>query len=52
MAGKTGLVIGELHDQFVHVPIALLASRTKRVDPNGFAWRAVLASTGQAERFE
>jgi 6-phosphofructokinase 1 len=47
MAGKTGLVIGLLHDQFVHVPIALLTSQTKRVDPDGPAWRAVLASTGQ-----
>jgi 6-phosphofructokinase 1 len=49
MAGKTGLVIGLQHDQFVHVPIALLTSRTKRVDPAGAAWRAVLASTGQPD---
>jgi 6-phosphofructokinase 1 len=47
MAGKTGLVIGLLHDQFVHVPVALLTNHTKRVDPKGPAWRAVLASTGQ-----
>ena len=52
MAGKTGVVIGLVHDQFVHVPVNLLTSRTKRVDPDGFAWRAVLAATGQAERFE
>ena len=30
MAGKTGLVIGYLHDRFIHVPIELLASRKKR----------------------
>jgi 6-phosphofructokinase 1 len=52
MAGKTGLVIGYLHDKFIHVPIELLASRQKRLDPDGFAWSAVLATTGQAERFE
>ena len=52
MAGKTGLVIGFLHDRFIHVPIELLASRKKRLDPDGFAWSAVLAATGQPERFE
>jgi 6-phosphofructokinase 1 len=52
MAGKTGLVIGYLHNQFIHVPIELLTSRKKSMDPNGFAWSAVLAATGQPERFE
>ncbi len=52
MAGKTGLVIGYLHDRFIHVPIELLASRKKCLDPNGPAWSAVLAATGQPERFE
>lgn len=52
MAGKTGLVIGYLHDKFIHVPIELLASRKKHVDPDGLAWSAVLAATGQPERFE
>ena len=52
MAGKTGLVIGYLHDRFIHVPIEMLASRKKSMDPGGFAWSAVLAVTGQPERFE
>jgi 6-phosphofructokinase 1 len=52
MAGKTGLVIGFLHDAFVHVPIGLLTSRTKRVELNGAGWRAALAATGQPERWE
>ncbi len=47
MAGKTGLVIGLLHDIFIHVPIELLVSQKKRLDPNGLVWRAVLAATGQ-----
>jgi 6-phosphofructokinase 1 len=52
MAGKTGLVIGLIHDQFVHVPIELLATRQKRLDPAGLQWHAVLAATGQPARFE
>jgi len=51
MAGKTGLVIGFLHDKFIHVPINLLTSRKKSMDPDGFAWSAVLAATGQPEQF-
>ena len=47
MAGKTGLVIGLLHDTFIHVPIELLVSRKKRLDLDGILWRAVLAATGQ-----
>ena len=52
MAGKTGLVIGYLHNQFIHVPIELLVSRKKTMDPDGSDWSAVLAATGQPERFE
>ena len=52
MAGKTGLVVGMLHDRFIHVPIEMLAQQKKRVDPDGPAWCAVLAATGQAQQFE
>jgi 6-phosphofructokinase 1 len=52
MAGKTGLVIGFLHDLFVHVPIEMLATRRKRLDPSSPGWQAVLATTGQPARFE
>ncbi len=51
MAGKTGLVVGMLHDVFIHVPIELLATRRKSLDPGSLAWRSVLASTGQPEHF-
>lgn len=51
MAGKTGVVIGFLHERFIHVPIELLASQVKRLDPAGGWWRSVLAATGQPERF-
>ena len=52
MAGKTGLVIGFLHERFIHVPIELLTSKIKRLDPAGGWWSSVLAVTGQPERFE
>jgi 6-phosphofructokinase 1 len=51
MAGKTGVVIGFLHERFIHVPIELLATRTKRLDPTSGWWRSVLATTGQPEHF-
>jgi 6-phosphofructokinase 1 len=47
MAGKTGVVIGYIHDRFVHVPIELLSGHEKRVDVESFAWRATLATTRQ-----
>jgi 6-phosphofructokinase 1 len=52
MAGKTGLVVGILHDRFIHVPIEMLTQQKKTLDPASPAWRAVLAATGQAECFE
>jgi 6-phosphofructokinase 1 len=52
MAGKTGMVIGYLHDCFIHVPMELLATQQKRLDPDGPAWSAVLSATGQPHCFE
>jgi 6-phosphofructokinase 1 len=51
MAGKTGLIIGHLHDCFIHVPIGMVVKEKKRLNPEGSLWHAVLASTGQPERF-
>lgn len=52
MAGKTGLVIGHLHDHFVHVPIDQLTSQKKRLPLNGSVWHSVLACTGQPAIFK
>lgn len=52
MAGKTGLVIGYLHNMFIHVPIELLVSKTKVMEPDSLTWKAALSATGQPERFE
>ena len=51
MAGKTGLVIGFLHERFIHVPIELLSTQTKRLDPASGWWRSALAATGQSGQF-
>jgi 6-phosphofructokinase 1 len=51
MAGKTSLVIGYLHDCFIHLPSELLAINQKRLDPDSADWSAVLAATGQPHRF-
>lgn len=51
MAGKTGIVIGFLHERFIHAPIELLAAHTKRLDINSGWWRSVLATTGQPHPF-
>jgi 6-phosphofructokinase 1 len=52
MAGKTGLIISYLHGHYVHVPIGVIAQGSKRVEPDGELWRAVLSSTGQPASFE
>jgi len=51
MAGKTGLVIGLHNGHFIHVPIELIVSGKKRLDPDGPEWQAVLAATGQPAQF-
>ncbi len=47
MAGKTGMIIGLLHDRFIHVPIEMTAHHKKRIEPDSFLWHSVLAATGQ-----
>lgn len=47
MAGRTGMIIGYWNNQFTHVPISLAISQRKKIDPSGWLWNSVLASTGQ-----
>jgi 6-phosphofructokinase 1 len=46
MAGKTGMLVGLMKDEYVHLPLKMVASGT-RVDPGGNVWMRVLESTGQ-----
>lgn len=50
MSGRTNIVVGAWHDQFVHVPISLATLQRKRIDTQGWFWSGVLASTGQPEK--
>ena len=47
MAGKTGVMVGFQHHQYVNVPIPAVVSSAKDVPIGGDLWRAVLQSTGQ-----
>jgi 6-phosphofructokinase 1 len=50
MAGKTGMLIGQWHSTFVHIPFELVTKGRRRVDPSGDLWQAVLECTGQPVR--
>ncbi len=47
MAGKTDMLVGHWNNQFVHVPLQLIAGKRKNVTPNGSLWRSALEATGQ-----
>ncbi len=49
MAGRTNMVVGQWHNQFTHVPIALATSRRRRIEPHGQLWQSVLAVNRQAD---
>jgi 6-phosphofructokinase 1 len=47
MAGKTKVVIGLLHDEFVHLPIKAAVSQRSHVNPESSLWRDCLDATHQ-----
>lgn len=47
MVGRTRMVVGQWNQQFTHVPIRMATSRRKKIDPEGWVWSSVMASTGQ-----
>ncbi|HOO40014.1 MAG TPA: ATP-dependent 6-phosphofructokinase [Syntrophales bacterium] len=46
MAGKTGMLVGLMRDEYVHIPIKMVTFG-KKVDTDGNTWQRVLESTGQ-----
>jgi 6-phosphofructokinase 1 len=46
MTGRTNLVVGFWNHRYTHVPIALAASRRKKIDPEGAMWSAIVAAPG------
>jgi 6-phosphofructokinase 1 len=47
MAGKTDMLVGFIHGDFVHVPLATCVGDKKRLSPEDEWWSTVLAITGQ-----
>ena len=47
MSGRTGMLISEWHNAFVHVPIKMAVSKKNKVDPESPLWRDVLETTQQ-----
>jgi 6-phosphofructokinase 1 len=47
MSGRTKIFIGSFNNTFAHVPIEMGAVEKQQVNPEGRAWSAVLATTGQ-----
>lgn len=46
MAGKTGILVALMKDDYVHLPLATVSSGRK-IDPQGEIWLRVLETTGQ-----
>ncbi len=47
MAGKTKIVVGLVHEKFVHIPIAMATLTRNMVDPESSLWRDCLDATLQ-----
>ena len=47
MAGKTKIVIGLVHDKYVHIPIKMATLKRNVVDVEGSLWRDALDATLQ-----
>lgn len=47
MTGRTGMVVCARHHRYVHLPMPLLTTGRRTVDPQGALWRSVLETTGQ-----
>ncbi len=47
MAGKTGMVVGLVHNHYVHIPMELATQQRKRIDFHSQLWHSLLEATGQ-----
>ncbi len=46
-SGRTGMIVGNHHYHFVHIPMSAAVSFRKKLDPEGSEWLTVVESTGQ-----
>ncbi|MFN8438436.1 MAG: ATP-dependent 6-phosphofructokinase [Cytophagales bacterium] len=51
MSGRTGMVVGHNHSQFIHLPIEVATSKRKKIDVKQQLWQSVLEATGQPTHF-
>ncbi len=47
MAGKTKIVISQVNNVFVHIPISMTVRERNRIDPESSLWRDVIEATHQ-----
>lgn len=47
MAGKTSMIVGSWNNRLVHIPMKLVTSKRKRINPKGPFWQYVKFATGQ-----
>jgi len=47
MAGRAEMAVSFWRNEFTQVPIFMAVSQRKKIDPEGFLWSSVVASTGQ-----
>lgn len=47
MAGKTDMLVGHWHGEFINVPLPLITANTKLVTTKSKLWTSVLEATGQ-----
>jgi 6-phosphofructokinase 1 len=47
MAGKTKILVSQVNNNFVHIPMKVAVSSRNRVDPESSLWRDVLEATKQ-----
>jgi len=47
MAGKTDMIVGRWHGAFVHLPLELVTTGRRKIEPEKDLWHSVLQSTGQ-----
>lgn len=51
MSGRTNMVVGQIGDDFTHVPVRLATTERQKIDVHGALWQSVLATTRQMDYF-
>ena len=47
MSGKTGMVVANIMDKFVHLPLELVTRKRRTMSVRSDLWQSVLETTGQ-----